>query len=170
MPDTSLGITYPASGGHGRLWEHFQTFADDVNTLLLRKGYIADSARTSSSANVTTTETVIQSLTFNAVAGTRYKVTALQSVQSTAAGDSCIVRTRWATGATVTTGGTQIDSKIIPSYTAALGFLATSVGTFVASSTGQVTVGVTLARNTGLNTWSSFGNSSQINTILVEGV
>lgn len=35
MPDTSLGITYPASSGHDRIWEHLQTLADDVNALLL---------------------------------------------------------------------------------------------------------------------------------------
>lgn len=34
MPDTSLGITYPASTAHTRIWEHVQTVADDVNTLL----------------------------------------------------------------------------------------------------------------------------------------
>jgi hypothetical protein len=35
MPDTSLGITYPASSGHDRIWEHIQTVADDVDALLL---------------------------------------------------------------------------------------------------------------------------------------
>ncbi|MEQ4301599.1 hypothetical protein ABNF97_09430 [Plantactinospora sp. B6F1] len=35
MPDTSLGITYPASSGHARIWEHFQTLADQVDALLL---------------------------------------------------------------------------------------------------------------------------------------
>lgn len=34
MPDTSLGITYPASGSNVELWTHFQTLAEDVNTLL----------------------------------------------------------------------------------------------------------------------------------------
>jgi len=34
MPDTSLGITYPASTAHTRLWEHLQAIADDVNGLL----------------------------------------------------------------------------------------------------------------------------------------
>lgn len=35
MPDTSLGITYPASSSHDRIWEHVQTVADDVNALLV---------------------------------------------------------------------------------------------------------------------------------------
>ncbi|RKN38445.1 hypothetical protein [Micromonospora endolithica] len=33
MPDTSRGITYPSSTGHTRIWEHFQTLADDVDGL-----------------------------------------------------------------------------------------------------------------------------------------
>lgn len=40
MPDTSLGITYPASTSHDRLWEHFQTLADDLNALLLKRPII----------------------------------------------------------------------------------------------------------------------------------
>ncbi|MDG4799058.1 hypothetical protein [Micromonospora sp. WMMD980] len=35
MPTTSLGITYPGSTSHARIWEHLQTLAQDVNTLLL---------------------------------------------------------------------------------------------------------------------------------------
>lgn len=31
MPQTSRGITYPASDGHTRLWEHFQTLANTTN-------------------------------------------------------------------------------------------------------------------------------------------
>ena len=31
MPDTSLGITYPASTAHTRIWEHVQTVAEDVD-------------------------------------------------------------------------------------------------------------------------------------------
>jgi hypothetical protein len=33
MPDTPLGITYPASTDHTRLWEHFQALAEDVDGL-----------------------------------------------------------------------------------------------------------------------------------------
>lgn len=34
MGTTSLGITYPESGDHTRLWEHFETMAEDVNGLI----------------------------------------------------------------------------------------------------------------------------------------
>lgn len=35
VPDTSLGITYPSSSSHDRIWEHIQAVADDVNALFL---------------------------------------------------------------------------------------------------------------------------------------
>lgn len=35
MPATSLGLTYPDSTGHVRLWEHIQALADTVNAVLL---------------------------------------------------------------------------------------------------------------------------------------
>lgn len=31
MPDTGLGLTYPASTAHTRLWEHFQTLAETAD-------------------------------------------------------------------------------------------------------------------------------------------
>jgi hypothetical protein len=34
MPQTPLGLTYPDSDGHTRLWEHLQTLADDTNDLV----------------------------------------------------------------------------------------------------------------------------------------
>ena len=34
MPTTPEGIVYPDSSGHTRLWEHFQTLADSIDTLL----------------------------------------------------------------------------------------------------------------------------------------
>lgn len=34
MPTTSLGLTYPASTGHTRIWEHVQTLAENVNSAL----------------------------------------------------------------------------------------------------------------------------------------
>ncbi|SIQ07439.1 hypothetical protein [Micromonospora avicenniae] len=34
MPTTSNGITYPTSSGHTRIWEHFQTLAEDVDGLI----------------------------------------------------------------------------------------------------------------------------------------
>ncbi|WP_409074061.1 hypothetical protein [Micromonospora chalcea] len=170
MPDTSLGITYPSSTSHTRLWEHFQALAEDVDTILARKGYIAESKRATATGSITTTETVIQSVTFTAVAGVRYKVTATQSTQSTVAGDNPQIRLRWAAGASVTASGTELISKLAVAAVVSKGEPVDLVDTFVPNVNGQVTVGVTLVRNAGTGNVSSFGDSRQVNTILIEGI
>lgn len=35
MPDTSLGFTYPDSGGSVNIWEHFEALADDIDAYLV---------------------------------------------------------------------------------------------------------------------------------------
>lgn len=174
MGTTAHGLVYPDSTGHARIWEHMQTLAQGVDDKALsQRGYIADSNRTAtvpSTGGITTVETVLQSLTFTAVAGVRYKVTAEQSVQGDAVPGSCVLRLRWAAGTSVTSGGTQIVAVTPGSYLANVGTVATIFDTFVPNINGSVTVGVTLIRNTGTANWISFGNANQINKILVEGV
>lgn len=52
---TSKGITYPESTDHTRLWEHFETLADDVNDLLTVGDNEAEdtSSRTTTSTSYT---------------------------------------------------------------------------------------------------------------------
>jgi hypothetical protein len=45
MPTTPLGLVYPASGEHTRVWEHLQTLATGVDTLLTVPA-VADSGLT----------------------------------------------------------------------------------------------------------------------------
>lgn len=150
------------------------TLKTDDNLLVvgvLGGAFIAKNERTSTSAGFTSTEVVIQSVTFNAVTGFTYEVTALQSFQSTVQGESAVVRLRWATGASVTSAGTQIDTKIVPAFVASLGYITPLNDTFTPNVTGQITVGVTAIRNTGTTgTWSSFGAANHINTIIVKSV
>jgi hypothetical protein len=58
MPTTELGITYPDSGSHNRLWEHLQTLATDVDD---RIGKIVASWVTTPSLTTVTTETDVVS-------------------------------------------------------------------------------------------------------------
>ena len=45
MPQTSvLPLTYPDSGDHTRLWEHFQALAQDVQAVLLTQRYFSFSS------------------------------------------------------------------------------------------------------------------------------
>lgn len=169
MPDTSLGITYPASTDHARVWEHFQALAQDVDTLLGRKGYVGESTRSTASSSFTTTETVIQSVTFTAVAGVRYKIMAVQSVQSTVAADLIQARLRWSAGSSLSTAGTEITTLLINQDVAGKGIIVTLLAT-VTGLSGEVTVGVTAVRAAGTGTCSSFGNSQQENIVLVEGI
>lgn len=170
MPDTPLGITYPTSTDHTRMWEHFQTLANDVDALLSRKGYINEGTRNTPSAAVTTTETVVQSLTFTAVAGVRYKVTAVQALQSSVVNDLIQARIRWAVGGSVTSAGTEIATIMPNADVANRGQVYTLVGTLVAPSSGSITVGFSIVRNAGTGNVLSHGAAQMVDYLLVEGV
>lgn len=170
VPTTSLGIRYPDSTDNVNVPEDVQNVAQDVDDLLLQKGYVIEDVRTSSSSNFTTTELVIQSVTFTAVSTVRYKVTALQGFQSSVANDIIEVRLRYQAGGTLTSGGTQIRAVLFNCDVANRGNPVTLVGTFTGVS-GQVTVGVTGVRDTGTGNHSSFGRVGDgENYILVEGI
>ena len=133
-------------------------------------GWVAEDIRTTSSGTFTTTETVLQWATFTAVNVARHKITALQGVQSTAAGDLIRVRLRWEGGGTLTTGGTQLLALLPNADIATKGTLLTMVAT-VTGLTGSVSMGVTAVRDTGTGTISSFGAAGrQEHLVLVERV
>lgn len=133
-------------------------------------GWVGESTR-SSAVNLGSpnTETVLQSLTFTADSAARYKITAVQSVQSSVAADLMQLRLRWQAGAAVTSAGTEVLTQLINQDIAGKGQIITSVIT-VTGLSGQVTVGVTAVRAGGTGAISSFGNVQQTNTLLVERV
>lgn len=146
--------------------------ADDIaaiDTEVSQKGFVVESVRTTASANFTTTEVVIQSVTFTAIAGVRYKITAVQAFQSNVANDLIQVRLRIQSGPTLTTGGTQIRSSLPNCDVAARGNVSTLVGT-VTGLSGQHTVGITAVRTAGTGNCSSFGSAAMEDTILVEAM
>jgi hypothetical protein len=56
MPTTpNFGLTYPDSGDHVRLWEHFQTLAEDVDTVFARPVFRARRAAAQSIPNAVET-------------------------------------------------------------------------------------------------------------------
>lgn len=132
-------------------------------------GWVAESTRQTAVGSITTTETVIQSVTFTAVSTARYKITAVQSIQSTVAGDLIQMRVRWSAGAILSTSGTELLS-ILPNADIAGKGQGQPLTVTVTNLSGQVTVGVTAVRNSGTGTISSFGDSRMTNTILVERV
>lgn len=170
MPETARGVFYPLSSAAVRIWEILQTVAESVDDAIDEASiFVAEDERTTSSATVTTTETVIQSCTFTSASTTaRYRVTAIQSVQSTVLDDVIQVRLRWANSGSVTTAGTQIFSVFPNADRAAKGAIVPLVKSFVPGVTGTVTVGVTIVRSIGTGNISSFASAAQINSILIE--
>ena len=132
-------------------------------------GWVAEGSRIATVGSITTTETVLQGVVFTAVSTARYKITALQSIQSGVAGDLIQMRIRWNPGAALTTSGTELVS-ILPNADIAGKGQAQALVTTVTGLSGQVSVGVTAVRNSGTGTVSSFGSTTQNNTILVERI
>ncbi|MEU5668943.1 hypothetical protein ABZ749_00970 [Micromonospora sp. NPDC047753] len=124
-------------------------------------GWIGETLR-GSGAGVgpfTTTETVVTSFTFTAVAAARYKVTAHQHVRSSVAGDTVQLRLRREAGGTLTAAGTQFDTTNQGCLTTNL--ITVLLGTFT-NVAGQITVGVTAVRlsGTGNITMDAFSTAS----------
>lgn len=113
----------------------------------------------------TTTEQVVQSFTFTAAAGARYKVTAHQHVRSSVAGDTVQLRLRRESGPSLTTSGTQFDTTNQGCLTTNL--ISVLMGTFT-GMTGQVTVGVTAVRLSGTGNITMDGFSTASSKLLVE--
>lgn len=170
MPTTASGIIYPDSSGHNRLWEHLESLATSADTAIgASSRFVAEDERQTSSGTVTTTETVVQFVTFTSTSTTaRYRITATQSTQSSVADDNVQVRLRWAVGSSVTSAGTQILSALPNADKAGRGNTLTMVKSFVPGVAGTITVGVTIVRATGTGNIISFGSAQMINTILVE--
>lgn len=133
------------------------------------RGFVAKSIRNTPSANFTTTEVIVQSVTFTAEAGAHYKVTAVQSIQSTVANDVGSVRLRWRNATTLTPGNSTIITQNIPAIPSiGRGVITVCIGE-VSAVSGSVTVAVGMARDTGSGTLSSFGEADrQENLLLVE--
>lgn len=117
------------------------------------------------------TEQLLQSSTFTALAAVEYSVFAKQSVQSAAASADLVqVHLRWAAGASVTSAGALIDSVIVPCPSAGIGNWGILLSSFVPGA-GQVTVGAFAVANAAAPTGviSSFGAATNINTLYVRG-
>ncbi|MFI5833220.1 hypothetical protein ACIA5A_06035 [Micromonospora sp. NPDC051300] len=133
------------------------------------RGFIARSIRDSASATFTGTEVIVQSVTFTAEAAANYKVTAVQSIQSTVANDVGSVRLRWRNAKTLTPANSTVITQNIPAIAASgRGVITVCIGQ-ISGVGGDVTVAVGMARDTGTGTLQSFGAvDRQENLLLVE--
>lgn len=129
---------------------------------------VAESYRTSTVGTFTTNETVVQYVTFTAVAGYRYEVTAVQSFQSSTANDLIRLRLRWIAAGALTTAGTQFHLVEVNCDNAGRGNLVTLNATF-APGAGTVSVGVTAVRATGTGSVTMFGDPNRhTNSVIVK--
>lgn len=124
-------------------------------------GYMTQAVRSASSPTMTTTETVIDSVSFTAVAAHRYLMLWTGHFQSSIAGDLCQIRFRWEAGGSLTTGGTQFLSVTPNCDIAGKAAVTSLMCSVVPAVTGTLSMGVTAVRNTGTGTISMNGSSTQ---------
>lgn len=129
--------------------------------------YMAESLRDASSPTMTTTETVIDSVSFTAVAAHRYLMLWTGNYQSSVANDLVQIRFRWQSGASLTTSGTQFLSITPNCDVAGRGSSASMMRSVVPAVTGTLSMGVTAQRNSGSGTISMNGSSTQNATLTV---
>lgn len=132
-----------------------------------------ESIRTTTSPTVQgTTEVVIQTLTFPAISGTPYMVTAMQNIQSSALNDLVRMRLKWQAGSTFTAAGSTKLLTTLPSTggVANRGMAVTLNKVFTPNVSGNVTVGITFQREAGTADVISFGQVDRSeNSIIVAG-
>lgn len=137
----------------------------------LSKGFINALTRSVNSAGVTTTETVIDFVTFTAVAGARYKLSWSGNVRGTTTGDIARMLFRFQAGGTLTTAGSLFNSILFPIVTniAGTGISLSPFATITGIAPGTTSIGVTLIRNSGAGTLTSLGSpGSDLNQLLLE--
>ncbi|MFG1659090.1 hypothetical protein ACGFIY_21415 [Micromonospora chersina] len=132
------------------------------------KGYVTRTVRETASGSFTG-QTLVQTATFVADSRLTYKVTAIQHIQSTVANDVANMRLRWRNDTTMTVANSTEFAIISPPMpTAGRGYPWTVIGE-LSGVAGDVTVGVTFARDTGTGTLLSYGEADRHeNLILVE--
>lgn len=111
-------------------------------------GQTWESIRIVPSSTITNqTETVIQTLTFPAVSGASYMVTAMQNVQSSLVNDLVRIRLKWQSGTSLTAGSsTKLFTTLSNCDVVGRGAPVTLNKVFTPNVTGNVTVGITFQR------------------------
>lgn len=149
--------TKPVGFGHGqRLW------LADIRQMWIHNGtafspapgtLIAEIRRTSDVA-ATTLETLADSITFTYIAGSKVEFDWEGLHTATAALDNCVIRIRYAAGASVSNASTELKPTLRqpPAANSAIGVKFIADNSLVALPVGQVTVGVFVVRVAGTGT------------------
>lgn len=129
----------------------------------LNQGLLSELIRTSASASFTA-ETVLDYITFTADSAARYNLMCSTLLQSSVANDLVDFRFRWLAGSTLTTAGTEFHHLLINMDVAGKGSPVPTMRSITGLS-GQVSIGVTAARNSGTGNITSFGSSAATNVL-----
>ena len=131
----------------------YQTYTG-VTWANLVKGYVGDLLRTVDSVVVTTTETVIDFVTFTAVAGARYKLSWQGNIRASLVGDIGRILFRWQAGAVLTTAGANFNSVLFPVATslAGAGQQFAPFASVTGIPAGTTSIGVSMVRSSGSGT------------------
>lgn len=142
--------------------EQYFTFNGSGQWVPLTKGQVTDTTRTAN-ATFTSTETVLDFVTFTAIAGVRYKLSWNGNLRSAIVNDTGRLLFRWQVGGTLTTGGTLFYTNIINiGVGGAVGQQClTPFKTVTGIPAGTASIGVTAIRDTGSGLWTSAGSANQ---------
>lgn len=132
------------------------------------KGQVLEQTRVTSSGSITTTETVVDSFTFTAVAGCNYRVSYESSGQSSVVNDLIKVQMRYKAGSTPDITGTIFTSKILNADIAGKGALFSITKALPVLTPGPYVVVATMLRNSGSGNVVSFGSAEQEDVIRLD--
>lgn len=147
MPETSLGLRYPAATGHGRMWEHLQDLAEDVDDTIAARGLLSTNSSTvntstTSSATAVAGSTVV-GVTFVAPPSGLVLITAALIINASAAagnaGGGFVVKT----GGVIGSGTTVYDPATEPNAKMAQNGYAGALAGTVTDLVGGLTPGNT---------------------------
>lgn len=112
---TNYALRFPASTDHDRLWEHYENLADDVDTILFRKGVVKRGSRNTDSPTTTTELGVLRVDSIPIKAGYLYKIwTSPLFIISTVTTDVNLVTLRTSTSGNATTASTLLVQAQAP--------------------------------------------------------
>ncbi|GAA0638305.1 hypothetical protein GCM10010174_70200 [Kutzneria viridogrisea] len=168
--DRDAAITTPYDGQ--------MAYTTDARTLWVRRsttwqalpyGRIGGSSATSQVAGIVA-ETVTDSITFTAIAGRRYKLTANFGCFSSAAGDQIQYQMRWQAGSSLTTSGTLFQSQRDGVKATSTRESICMVGEVTGITAGTATIGLSLLRSSGTGTITRDGSAAEVATLILEDV
>lgn len=133
------------------------------------RSYIDEIVRTTAVTGITTTETLLDQITFTSLGpDVRYKLTWVGTIQSSVAGDGMRIRARWNAGVNVDSSGTLFTQREVNADVINKGMVFTLVKTVTGIPAGTASIGVLAVRGSGTGTLQSFADANREISLLLE--